>query len=241
MDLIYQDNINIKPVILTESMYLTVGQWYSQQNVDKSYKRLSGFNNFQTISIQFKESQQLNIDTVNGMPLDCEIKLVPYSRQSYKIEVEGTNTGNNIGFGGNLIYQHKNLFKGIENLDISFNGALVFVEQTDTQKLVFNTAVETGVESRLTFQEFLLPFKTERFIKKYHPKTSVSFAYNYQRQIFYTGTFYTARFGYFWQAGEYLTHSVVPFELNAVKGGITNIEFYNSLTPIQRFNIVRTL
>ena len=56
--------------------------------------------------------------------LDCNIQLTPLSQQSYKVELEGTNSAGNIGGAVNLIYQHKNVFHGAQLFSLKLKGAL---------------------------------------------------------------------------------------------------------------------
>jgi outer membrane protein assembly factor BamA len=77
--------------------------------------------------------------------------------------------------------------------------------------------IELGIEGRLTFPTFLLPFKTERFIRKYNPKTSTSISYNYQHRPDYTRSVFQTTFGYNWTSGDFITHIINPLQLNFVK------------------------
>jgi len=76
--------------------------------------------------------------------------------------------------------------------------------------------VEFGVEGRIRFPKFLLPFKTEQFIRKYNPQTNLSAALNFQRRPDYTRTIANASFGYTWRETQEVTHNVYPIEVSLI-------------------------
>jgi outer membrane protein assembly factor BamA len=153
--------------------------------------------------------------------------LTPHTLQSFTVELEGTNSSGNIGAAGNLIYQHRNLLKGAENLEMSFRGAIETLR--DTTYRSFDNMVEFGTEATIDIPKFLLPFRTEQFIKKYNPSTSVSLASNYQRRPDFTRTYVTAGFGYQWRGNRFTSHQVNPVELNLVQIPFMSDEFADFL------------
>jgi hypothetical protein len=56
--------------------------------------------------------------------LDAVIQLTPMQRQSFTVELEGTNTGGNLGGALNLIYQNKSLLRGRGSLQHEAEGSL---------------------------------------------------------------------------------------------------------------------
>jgi len=145
-----------------------------------------------------------------GMILDCNIQLTLLSQQSFKVELEGTNTGGYLGGALNLIYQHKNLFRGAELFNLKLKGAYEAFKQQD--KIAISQ--EYGAETSLRFPKFLSPFlKKEDFIKKYNPTTTLLAGFDYQEIPLFTRTMAYATFGYNWNAGNYITHIVNPSQL----------------------------
>jgi outer membrane protein assembly factor BamA len=147
--------------------------------------------------------------------LNCNIKLSPLNKQSYTVELEGTNSSGIFGVAGNLNYSHKNLFRGAEIFDIGIKGGIEIGNSEYLSKV--GTILELGVASNIRIPKFWLPFKTEQFIKRYSPKTNISLAYNFQRRPNYTRTIANTSFGYTWKGNRNITHIVNPIELNAVK------------------------
>ncbi len=208
----YAGNRTIKPSIILEMNQVEPNEIFDIQNVDRTYKNLSALRIFRLIDIDFSEQIIQPGDSL--YPLDCNIKMVPLKRQNYSVAGEFTNSGGDFGIGGNLVYQHKNLFKGAEIFNLTFNGATEWIQDPVTD--VYNNFAEYGIESRVLFPKFLLPVATEKFISRYNPKTSISVSYKYQDRPYYTGNLTNIRFGYNWQAGRYITHIINPIDVNAV-------------------------
>ncbi len=223
--IIYSGRENVHPGVVMESNYILPGELYNLTNSQRSYRNLSSLKIFRLVSIDYKQAGPISPD--NTGELDCNIMLTPQTLQSYTVELEGTNSSGNIGAAGNLIYQHRNLFRGAENFDLRLKGALETLKENYTSN--FGNVIELGAEVRYSIPKFLLPFKTDQFIKKYNPRTSFSMAYNYQRRPEYTRTLANASFGYNWRGNRYLTHIINPIELNLVKIPYKSPEFINWL------------
>jgi hypothetical protein len=58
----------------------------------------------------------------------------------------------------------------------------------ETRDYNFGNMIEFGIESSLRIPKFLLPFKTDQFIRKFSPSSSLNLAYNYQRRPDYIRT-----------------------------------------------------
>ena len=223
--LIYRGSPNIKSAVVTESNFIQPEELYNLTNVSRSYRNLSALHTFRLVNINFKEN--LNNDFDGEKSVDCEILLTPSILQSFTVEVEGTNSSGNIGAAGNLIYQHRNLFKGAENFDLRFKGAMETLKESYSAD--FGNMVEIGSEMRVSMPKFILPFKTDQFIRKFNPSTSVSLAYNFQKRPDYTRTIANASFGYNWKGNRFLTHIINPIELNFVKIPYKSQEFIDWL------------
>jgi outer membrane translocation and assembly module TamA len=208
----------VKPKVVYQSNYIKGGELYNLTNVEQTNAHLSSLQLFRLINIQFREVPGISNNATQS--LDCIIQLAPFVQQSYTVELEGTNSAGNLGGALNLLYQHRNLFKGSEVLNLKLKGALETLteEYVDSLKLEFKNTIELGAEVNLTFPKFLLPFlEAERFVKKYNPKTTFSMAYNYQRRPVYTRTLASASIGYNWKSPRFSSHIIRPFDINAVR------------------------
>jgi outer membrane protein assembly factor BamA len=222
----------IKTGTIIRSVYIITGELYQLTNTDESYKHLSELQQFKLVNIQFSEHPGTKVTENDTLYLlDCNIQLTPFTRQLYEIEVEGKNSSGNIGFGGNVKYHHKNLFRGAENFDFKVAGSLEIqsnIVGKDGAEYLPNT-VEYSAEARLNLPEFLLPFKFEKFYKQFNPKTSVALSYSYQNRPDYNRVISNISYGYYWKTSRYLKHWVNPVELNAVRLLNISPEFRNSI------------
>lgn len=211
---IYEKKMPIKPNTVIRNIHVRRDDYYNVLNVDKSYQFLSALRIYKQINIQFKETKDT---TATGDEyLDCVIQLTPFTTQSYTVELVGTNSSSDIGFGGNYTFQHKNLFKGAEILDVKANAELQMLKGVsgDRNKL-FNTT-QIGGEARLYIPKFLLPYRSEYLSEKYEAKTSFAVSENFQQRPDYTRTITSASFGYTWKTSEYVKHFLNPIEISSI-------------------------
>jgi outer membrane protein assembly factor BamA len=207
-----QNKPGIKKDLIIQSLYLKPVSLYNITNTEQTQSHLLGLKTFRLVNIFYNETHG-KVAGTSEQGLDCTIQLTPLSKQSYKVELEGTNTAGYLGGALNLIYQNKNLFRGAELFSMKLKGAYEALSQQDTLRSV----QEYGVETSLRFPKFLIPFlEKERFVKKYNPTTTLLAAYNYQDMPYYARTIANATFGYNWNGNTYTTHIVNPVQLNLV-------------------------
>jgi hypothetical protein len=207
-------NERIKYDLILQSLYLKPGATYNFTNAEQSQSHLLALKVYRLVNINYNDLRYLTTPQSSVQDLICNIQLTPLSQQSYKVELEGTNSAGNIGGAVNLIYQHKNIFHGAQLFNMKLKGAIEALAQENTE---LKKSQEYGLEASLRFPEFLLPFfKKEEFIKKYNPTTVVLAAINYQNLPFYERFMSNATFGYTWKASSYKEHQVYPFQFNVV-------------------------
>jgi outer membrane protein assembly factor BamA len=208
----------VKYDLILQSLYLKAGSVFNVTNTEQTQSHLLSLKIYRLVTITYNDSKEN--ENLQGMELklDCNIHLTLLSQQSYKIELEGTNSAGNPGGDVNLIYQHKNLLHGAELFSIKLKGAYsVFKTQDSSGSVSYRSVEEYGVETSLKLPKFLVPFlKTEAFIKKYNPYTTLLASYDYQSMPFYTRTIANASFGYDWKAGFYREHIINPLQLSLV-------------------------
>jgi outer membrane protein assembly factor BamA len=212
---IYSGRPYIKPKIINQSIYVQKDRYFNLDDVDKSYLHLSSLRTYKFIDIQFDDPNAGKYLPGADRVLDCRIRLTPLSKQSYSVNVEGTNSNGIFGVAGSLGYNHKNLFRGAEIFDLTLKGG-VEGGKADVLKQI-GSIIELGVTSNIRIPAFWLPFRTDQFIKTFSPKTNISISYDFQRRPYFTMTSASATFGYTWKGNENLTHIINPIELSAVK------------------------
>ena len=205
----------LKYDLIIQSLYLKPGSTFNYTNTEQSQAHLNTLKVFRLVNIFYNESKEPDGQQISEKMLDCTIQLTLLSQQSYKVELEGTNSAGNLGGALNLIYQHKNLLHGAELFSLKLKGAYEALSQ---QNKNIRSTQEYGVETSLRLPKFMVPFiNTEGFIKKFNPSTTILAAYNYQNMPFYTRTMANATFGYSWKSSIYQEHIVNPLQFNVVK------------------------
>ncbi len=224
---IFSGKPNIRPSMVTQKNYIMPRSLYDASDVQRTYRDLSSLSAFQMVDIRFRELEELD------RMLDCELFIAPATRQSYALKLEGTNSGGNIGAAANISYQHKNLFGGSERFELSFRGAIETLSETNTASDSLDGSLglmqEFGVDARLRLPIFLLPFRTDQFIRKYNPQTNFRISYNYQKRPDYIRTIANTSFGYEWRQTNNLSHRVYPVEASLILTPFKSQEFQDWL------------
>jgi outer membrane protein assembly factor BamA len=205
----------VKYDLIIQSLFLSAGSVYNVTSTEQTQAHLLSLKIYRLVNINYNDSKENeNIKGIE-LKLDCNIQLTLLSQQSYKIELEGTNSAGNLGGALNLVYQHKNLFHGAELFSTKLKGAYAAYAQKDKP---LSSTEEYGLETSLRLPKFMIPFvRLEGFVTKYNPYTTFLAAYDYQKLPVYTRTIANITFGYNWKAGFYQEHILNPFQFNIVK------------------------
>ena len=108
------------------------GSVYNVTSTEQTQSHLLALKIYRLVNISYNDAKENeNLEGIELM-LDCNIQLTLLSQQSYKIELEGTNSAGNLGGALNLIYQHKNLFHGAELFSTKLKGAYAAYAQKES-------------------------------------------------------------------------------------------------------------
>ena len=223
----YDKKMSHRTSVFLQSCFFKPGDKYSIRNVEDTYSHLSSLKQFRLINIKLTppDINEVHLESISKRFLDVNIYLAPMKRQSFNIELEGSNTSGNIGMSGVLSYKNRNIFRGAQifsaKANISFQtSALLDTVTNEEMKSKFFNTLEYGGEVKITFPKLLLPFFNNfEFIKRHDPKTQLSISYNYQNRPDYTRTIANINFGYSWigYRNKNITHYINPIELYWVK------------------------
>jgi outer membrane protein assembly factor BamA len=210
-----QKKAQLKYDLILQTFYLKPGSVFNITNTEQTQSHLMTLKAYRLVNIFFSDTDAPESTQGSELYLNCHVQLTLLSQQSFNIEVEGTNTAGNPGGALNLVYQHKNLFRGAELFSMKLKGAFEVIAQKDAK---LQSIQEYGFETSLRLPKFLVPFlKTEGFIRNYNPTTTIVAAYNFQDMPIYSRRMANATFGYNWSGHSYRTHIVNPIQLNLVK------------------------
>lgn len=208
-EITYERERNIRPSVLVQSTHILPGDIYSDRAVERSYSSLNTLSAVKYMDINFRE--------VDKDKLDAHIVLTPNKLQTLSTDVEGTYSAGYWGFGGNINYGHRNIFKGSETL--SLRGRAIYEYQGRDQH-----AYEFGGDVGLKYPTFLLPFATREFKRSVRATTEVTGTYSFRRRPKeYTGIITGVGFKYNWSERFQINHNVDVLNLSYV--------FYPYISP----------
>jgi len=221
----FQGDPRIRTSIFPPLIQIKNNEPYSIQKVRQTYRALSHLRIYQATKISFDTMVDRSglTDTTRNW-LDCNISLQRAQSMSYGFDLEGTNSGGDLGVRGSLVFTHKNLFKGAEVFRFRINGgfeaqqiAAGLVDQSDQNIIsIFNTT-EIGADANILFPRFLSPITLRKFKREYQPKTNLNIGYSAQNRPSYSRTLSKASFGYDWMSSNTISHIFTPINLNSVK------------------------
>lgn len=233
----YQGVMRIRPKVLSQNILIENDEPYNLRDVKETHKRFGGLSIFKYANISFAPDNEKEVADSNELrDLECRIKLQRAPLHQYSIEAEGTNSGGDLGLGGNVTYRNRNIFRGGETFQLKLRGALeaqrsAETNQEDQKTFLFFNTYEYGIEALIHFPRFLIPVKMERFPKYFRPSTTVSTGMNFRQRPTYSRYILNFTFGYNWKESEYKTHVLQPFNISSVKVNPTQ-EFLEELDAI---------
>lgn len=223
---IYSPPLKVKTKLISRSIFLENDRKFNNTDAKQTYQKLNELRIFKYANINFKPSTYQSDEDPTRQYLDCNINLTRNPVHSYSIETQGTTSGGDLGIGGYLVYQNKNLFRGGEVFSIKLKGALeaqnrgTTTEYDQNKYWIFNT-MEVGIEANLYFPKFLAPLNEEVFSRYFRPKTFLGIGYNSQDRIEYDRIISNITFGYEWSQTKFKNHILYPIDINLIKVNTT--------------------
>jgi outer membrane protein assembly factor BamA len=204
---VYPDKPFINPDVIIANCLIIPGEPYNARNVEKTYFRMNTMDIMKYVNIRFIPIES---DTTTENNLECYIFLTPTLKQSFSLEVEGTNTAGDLGVAGNIGLTHRNAFHGAEMLQAKFRGAYEALS-TSFQ----SDYTELGGELGLTFPDFKMPLLSNDFKKKVDAKTEFNFSYQNMSRPEFLRTVATTAIRYNWTKNTY-RHTLDLIDLSYV-------------------------
>lgn len=225
--------IPVKRDVLARSVYISPGSLYSITSADRTQTHLTDLRNHRLVNVSFVDVEGITGNRRDEGMLDCVIQLTPMQRQSFTVELEGTNTGGNLGGALNFIYQNKSLLRGAEEFSLKLKGAY----ETLTEDVSgFKNTQQYGVEATLRIPKFMIPFpEKESFIRDKDPRTVVQAGYNYQKLPVFARSVANLSLGYSWSGNKYTRFSLTPLSFNMVKLHYVNPEYQAMIDTMPYF------
>jgi len=195
---------------------------YKDRERDLTRKYLRELQNFKpSIDIKYQEN--------DDETLTANIYLTPLKKHTFGLATE-VNTSNikPLGILGKFSWLNRNIFKGTEILETSFQGSFLNTSKDVSDNSKFFNAWEIGTSATLKIPRILFPVNTDNIIpKRMTPKTNIGVSVNLQRNIGLDRQNITGGIDYTWQSSESTNHK---FEL-------LNVQYINNLRTEKYFDI----
>lgn len=196
LNIISNGEPDIKESLLSYTTIFKTSEMYQKDRVELTYRRYTQLGTNKAVNIQLIPRPSTDSTGVNI--LDAFIRLTPAKKQIISFDPRLTNRSGNTGLYGNVVYKHKNVFRGAESLEFKivtgFEATRAITESTtnsdgteDVRRSFQLNTFEFGPELSLRVPRIVgAPFVKMK--KNSEPFTNFSFAVNYQRRPDYERT-----------------------------------------------------
>ena len=233
INILYGDDKYIDKEILYESCFIRPMQLYNASDVDRTYKALGRLGILKFINIDMRPF----MDVAGDLWVDAYILLNRDKSQTISFSLEGTNSEGDLGFGIGADYQHRNIFKGSEILNVKFKASYESLSG-DLSGLINDNYSEYSGDVGITFPKFKMPFLRESFKRRIQASTEFMTSFNYQERPEYTRIIAGAGWKYIWsERNNQMRHTFNLIDLSYVYLPKSKINFLDSITnPLLRYS-----
>jgi hypothetical protein len=213
------DKLKYNPKYLSNSIIIKPNGIYkdSEKNFTRNYLR----------ELQnFKPSIDINYVENKDESLTANIYLTPLKK--YTLEFDAEFTTSNIkpfGISGKFSFLNRNVFKGAEILELSFQGSFLNTTIEAKNRAIFFDAWEIGTGANLKIPRILFPLKTSSIIpKRMAPHTNIGVSLGIQQNIGLDRQNITGGIDYSWKSSKTTSHKFELLNVQYIRN--TNIDNY---------------
>jgi len=230
---LYGEDRYIDKKILDENCFIRPGSLYNAADVDRTYKALGRLGIIKFINIDMKAIEEVG----GNLWVDAYILLNRDKSQTISFSLEGTNSEGDLGFGIGADYQHRNIFKGSEILNVKFKASYESLSG-DLSGLINNNYSEYSGDVGITFPKFKMPFLREGFKRRIQASTEFMTSFNYQERPEYTRVIAGAGWKYIWsERNNQMRHTFNLIDASYVYLPKSKSNFLDSITnPLLRYS-----
>jgi outer membrane protein assembly factor BamA len=199
----------VRHKVIASANELVEGNLYREKDVQGSYSRLNRLGAVQSSRITLSENPD------DSTKLDANISVSPSKRNSFNIELEGTNSAGDLGVAVALSYQNRNLFRGSELLNMKARGAFEAIK--GLRGYSDQNFIEYSFEAGISFPDFICPFLRQSFRKRALATSELSFMFDSQDRPEFHRRVLTTSWRYKWtRASRRMQHRIDLLDINYV-------------------------
>lgn len=229
LTILYGKDRYLRPDVLDEMCYIAPGHLYSAREVERTYEALGRLSIVKFINIELAPAGE----TADTCFLDAYIYLARNKKQYVSVELEGTNSEGDLGFGVGLAYQHRNIGKGSELLSAKFRTNYESLSG-NLEGLINKRYTEFAGEVGITFPKFECPFLSKSFKQRLLASTEFTVSANYQERPEYTRVIFGTAWKWKWQqqrSGFSRRQTYDLIDINYVRLPRSTINFIDQIAP----------
>lgn len=244
LNIISAGRSNIRRRVLRSIIPIYPNFVYNASQVSRTYSNIMGTGYFKSARITFNEeprndSQDYVTYIGEGMRADtsqllraresylqCNILCTPALKQSFKLELEGSTTSSFYGLSATVGYQHRNIFRGVEALDVSATVGYEYMKAPDARK---RSAQEAGLTLGLVIPRLLLPLGSEFRNSVNQPRTRVQLSLTFQNRPYYRRILAGGLWSYSWSNNRYSSFTISPVSINVIDMRSIDEQFEQSI------------
>ena len=221
------DDKYIVPSILEEKCFIRPDRPYNPRAVDRTYEALAQLGIVRSVNIEM-----VPIGNVDGTErIDAFIYLTRNKKQGITLELEGTNSEGDFGFGVGVAYQHRNLGKRSNLLTTKFRVNYESLSG-NLSDLINDRYTEYAAEVGITFPKFMMPFLSRSYKQRSKASTELATSFNYQERPEYTRVIAGAAWKYKWNTPDNRVRRTWDLvDINYVYLPESTIDFINQIAP----------
>lgn len=220
--------LKYKPRAITDAIFITKGNTYSDTRTTLSSRYLNNLKIFNYPSIQYEVDKRDS----TAQSLIANVYLTPRKKYSFGATLDLTHSNiQDFGIGASISETIRNVFNRAETLEISARANIGSSKDMANPNNNFFNVSEYGLDLKLNFPRILMPFGTEKIIpKRMIPSTSIAAGFSKQQNIGLDKENFTGGISYNW----------TPKRRNTVKFDLLNAQYVRNLNPNNYFNVYKS-
>lgn len=229
VSVVYGRDRYIKPKVLDEMCFIHPGLPYNAADVERTYEALGRLSIVKFINIEMTPAGSVGDFGL----LDATIVLSRNKKMSVAVELEGTNSEGDFGFGLGLTYQNRNLARGSELLTAKLRASYEALSG-HYDGIINNRYTEFAGEVGITFPKFECPFLSKSFKQRMLASTEFTLSANYQERPEYTRIILGTAWKWKWQQrrnGWQHRNTFDLVDINYVRLPRSTIDFIDQVAP----------
>jgi hypothetical protein len=213
--------------LLARKVLVRPGQRYSLDRTLQTQRLLADLDMFRFNTVNYRKvpdpptADSLGLKPPTG-ELNAVINASPAPKYAETTEFGGTYIATLVGPFINVRLKNRNPFGGAEVLELGLRAGIegqltrvADLNSTEEEPVAVFT-YQLGATAALVFPQFLVPFRTNRFLTRYNPKTRLSLSETFVDRPEYTRSNFEFAYDYIWQKSVFHQYVFSPVVITLV-------------------------